>query len=62
MMKKRLFALSFLCIMSSLNGCVYLNNYDENGNKMNKTQVREALESLKEDIEIEINNAISNEQ
>lgn len=43
----------------ALTGCVYAHNYDENGNEMNKEQVEEAIDDIKESIMNEIDNALS---
>lgn len=42
-----------------LPGCIYSHNYDEDGNEMNKEQVDETLDDIKESIEAEINDAFS---
>lgn len=43
----------------TLSGCVYSHNYDENGNEMDKEQVEEAVDNIRENVEAEINDALS---
>lgn len=42
----------------TLSGCVYAYNYDEDGNEMNKEQVEEAADNIRESIEAEIKDSI----
>ena len=44
-----------------LSGCIYSHNYDEDGNEMNKEQVDEAVDDIRESIEAEINDALSSD-
>lgn len=61
-MKRKIRALIAVILAFSimtLTGCVYAHNYDENGNEMNKEQVEEKMEDIKERIMHEIDNALS---
>lgn len=42
----------------ALSGCIYSHNYDEDGNEMNKEQVDEAVDDIRESIEAEIKDAL----
>ena len=44
-----------------LSGCIYSHNYDEDGNEMNKEQVDEAVDDIRESIGAEINDALSSD-
>ena len=45
----------------ALSGCIYSHNYDEDGNEMNKEQVDEAVDDIRESIGAEINDALSSD-
>ena len=45
----------------ALSGCIYSHNYDEDGNEMNKEQVDEAVDDIRERIGAEINDALSSD-
>ena len=54
-----LFLMTLMVCALLMSGCVYSHYYDENGNEMNREQVEEAVDDIRESIENEINNAIS---
>lgn len=53
-----LFAILLLSTLV-LSGCIYSHNYDENGNEMNREQVKETVDNIKESIQSEIKDALS---
>ena len=59
-MRNLLLAILVLSTLA-LSGCIYSHNYDEDGNEMNKEQVNEAVDDIRERIEVEINDALSSD-
>ena len=49
-MKKAAFALIISLQIVSASGCIYSNNYDENGQEMNEEQVKEAIDDIRESV------------
>ena len=45
-----LFLMILMVCALLMSGCVYSHNYDENGNEMNKEQVEEAVDDIRESI------------
>lgn len=58
-MKKAAFALIISLQIVSASGCIYSNNYDENGQEMNEEQVKEAIDDIKESVAGQIGSAVS---
>ena len=50
-----LFLMTLMVCALLMSGCVYSHNYDENGNEMNREQVEEAVDDIRESIEHEMN-------
>ena len=61
-MKKFLSTFLVMCIILSVSGCVSSNNNDENGEKMNEEQVKETISGTQDDIENQIDAAISEQE
>ena len=59
-MRNLLLAILVLSTLA-LSGCIYSHNYDKDGNEMNKEQVNEAVDDIRERIEAEINDALSSD-
>lgn len=53
-MKKTVIAILTIGIVLLMSGCVCSNNYDKNGNEMNKEQVDKVIAETKDNIEREI--------
>lgn len=62
LMKKFLSTFLVMCIILSVSGCVSSNNNDENGEKMNEEQVKETISGTQDDIEHQIDVAISEQE
>ena len=60
-MKKVKICFVLLLVLCLLSGCVYAHNYDKEGNEMKKSEVQEAVESIKENIKEEIENLVDGE-
>ncbi|HJB06892.1 MAG TPA: hypothetical protein H9716_03405 [Candidatus Enterocloster faecavium] len=58
-MKKAAFALIISLQIVSASGCIYSNNYDENGQEMNEEQVKEAIDDIRESVAGQIGSAVS---
>lgn len=61
-MKKGLSVLLVMCVILSMSGCVFSNNNDKTGEKMNEEQVEETISGTQEDIESQIDTAISEQE
>ena len=48
---KRACLLTLSFVVPFLSGCIYSHNYDKGGNEMNREQVEETIENIKDDVQ-----------
>ena len=48
---KRACLLTLTLVIPFLSGCIYSHNYDKDGNEMNREQVEETIENIKDDVQ-----------
>lgn len=61
-MKKNIITILVICTALLISGCIYSNNYDENGREMSEEQVNEHAYSIADNIKQETNNAVSEQE
>ena len=48
---KRACLLTLSFVVPFLSGCIYSHNYDKDGNEMDREQVEETIENIKDDVQ-----------
>ncbi len=48
---KRTCLLTLALVVPFLSGCIYSHNYDKDGNEMDREQVEETIENIKDDVQ-----------
>lgn len=48
---KRTCLLALTLVVPFLSGCIYSHNYDKDGNEMDREQVEETIENIKDDVQ-----------